>query len=334
MTEYTDDQLYAMSDEELEKVVTDLRVENNSTETEKDTQISEEDQTNQETTDESSNINEEAQESSEEQVLGSTNEATQEPVSEPQTYKIRANGKEYDLTLDELKQLAPKAMDYVKKTTTLKPFRSMVKVIQDNNITQEDLGLLVDLKQGNKEAIGKLIKDNNIDVYDLPEDVNYTPRRIEVSEKQMAFNDVINELQSEPEYDELNQIYTALDNPSKTFFYENPQALKFLHQDIVNGDFSRIFPLADKQAVLDGYSRPFIEYYIKVATSQSNQQQAQPQSTPQPVKTEQKPQNTSYAKKAASIPTNTTGSKTVINYLDEIDDEKFDEWYKSLQREI
>ena len=45
-------------------------------------------------------------------------------------YTIKANGKEYDMSIDELKQMASKGMDYVKKTTALKLYRTMIAASQ------------------------------------------------------------------------------------------------------------------------------------------------------------------------------------------------------------
>ena len=198
----------------------------------------------------------------EEPLVTNNEEVTQESVNNT-LYKIKANGKEYDMTLDELKQTASKGMDYLRKTTALKPYRTMIAAMEQNKVSPEDINLLIDLKKGNKEAIAKLIKDNEVDVYDLPEANNYTPQEYRTSESEYEIREVVNQLSQDADiFSRTSQVYSNMDETSKQVINSNPQMLAGLQQDIKSGLFDKVMPIAEKKAVVDGFSKPFLEYYL------------------------------------------------------------------------
>jgi hypothetical protein len=266
----------------------------------------------------------------EEPSVTSNEEVTQESVNNQEYYRIKANGKEYDLTLDELKQTASKGMDYLKKTTALKPYRTMIAAMEQNKILPEDINLLIDLKNGNKEAISKIIKDKEIDIYDLPEADNYQPTEYRQSEKQLEINEIIQGISKEPEFSRTSEIYKSLDKQSQDIMNYNPAMLAGLHTDIKSGVFDKIIPLAEKKAMVDGYSKSFLEYYAMAGNElKANERPVQ---TPQTYNTT--PQNRNN-KIAAGLPTSRADKKNVIDYLDdEISDEDYFEWRKKLQRRV
>lgn len=268
-----------------------------------------------------------------EEPVANNEDSTPESVATtPDTlYKIKANGKEFEMTLDELKQTASKGMDYLKKTTALKPYRTMIAAMQENKVSPEDINLLIDLKKGNKEAIAKLIKENEVDVYDLPEANDYRPREYRQSETALEMKEVLSTISKDAEFSRTSEIYDAFDEQTKAFLNEDPSRIVGLHSDIKTGVFDKVLPLAEKKAMIDGYNAPFLQYYLQAGQEILN-------ANNRPIQTEQKqyvPPENRANKIAAGLPSSRGDKKTVIDYLDEeISDEDFKEWYSKLQRRV
>lgn len=268
-----------------------------------------------------------------EEPVANNEDSTPESVATtPDTlYKIKANGKEFEMTLDELKQTASKGMDYLKKTTALKPYRTMIAAMQENKVSPEDINLLIDLKKGNKEAIAKLIKENEVDVYDLPEANDYRPREYRQSEAALDVKEVLSTISKDAEFSRTSEIYAAFDEQTKAFLNEDPSRIVGLHNDIKTGVFDKVLPLAEKKAMIDGYNAPFLQYYLQAGQEILN-------ANNRPIQTEQKqyvPPENRANKIAAGLPSSRGDKKTVIDYLDEeISDEDFKEWYSKLQRRV
>ena len=268
-----------------------------------------------------------------EEPVANNEDSTPESVTTtPDTlYKIKANGKEFEMTLDELKQTASKGMDYLKKTTALKPYRTMIAAMEENKVSPEDINLLIDLKKGNKEAIAKLIKENEVDVYDLPEANDYTPQEYRQSETALEMKEVLSTISKDAEFSRTSEIYDAFDEQTKAFLNEDPSRIVGLHNDIKTGVFDKVLPLAEKKAMIDGYNAPFLQYYLQAGQEILN-------ANNRPIQTEQKqyvPPENRANKIAAGLPSSRGDKKTVIDYLDEeISDEDFKEWYSKLQRRV
>lgn len=268
-----------------------------------------------------------------EEPVANNEDSTPESVTTtPDTlYKIKANGKEFEMTLDELKQTASKGMDYLKKTTALKPYRTMIAAMEENKVSPEDINLLIDLKKGNKEAIAKLIKENEVDVYDLPEANDYKPQEYRQSETALEMKEVLSTISKDAEFSRTSEIYSAFDEQTKAFLNEDPSRIVGLHNDIKTGVFDKVLPLAEKKAMIDGYNAPFLQYYLQAGQEILN-------ANNRPIQTEQKqyvPPENRANKIAAGLPSSRGDKKTVIDYLDEeISDEDFKEWYSKLQRRV
>ena len=268
-----------------------------------------------------------------EEPVANNEDSTPESVATtPDTlYKIKANGKEFEMTLDELKQTASKGMDYLKKTTALKPYRTMIAAMEENKVSPEDINLLIDLKKGNKEAIAKLIKENEVDVYDLPEANDYKPQEYRQSERALEMKEVLSTISKDAEFSRTSEIYAAFDDQTKAFLNEDPSRIVGLHNDVKTGVFDKVLPLAEKKAMIDGYNAPFLQYYLQAGQEILN-------ANNRPIQTEQKqyvPPENRANKIAAGLPSSRGDKKTVIDYLDEeISDEDFKEWYSKLQRRV
>lgn len=183
--ELTDEDVYNMSEEEFNKFLQDDLDKLNTTE------VADE-PTEQPTEEVTENPTEEAVKADENQepveqpkeetpVETTDNASNDESTSNdnkqeetPETYTIRANKQDYTLTLDEIKNLASKGIDYTKKTQQFKEYLPVLDALKQQGIKPESINVLIDVAKGNKEAIKSIIKANNIDPMDLDDSMSVT----------------------------------------------------------------------------------------------------------------------------------------------------------------
>lgn len=339
----TEDELYSLSDEELEKAYRDsLKQEeedtNDDLQEEKEEVengdneevITENEEPNEEDVEQASEPIKEEEVATEEEPTTPNDDLVEEPTNNEITYKIKANGQEFDFTLDELKMLAPKAMDYTKKTQALAPYRRTIQAMEENGISPKDINLLIDMKKGNKEAFASFMKEQNIDAFDLPDEShNYVPNEYgkdpSIEQRDMVLKEIAEDREN------LDRVKDALDNldpESKSFLFENPNLLKGLHIDVKNGMYDKLMPQAIKYSALDGNTKPILEYYKMASIDYANAMQ-QAQAREEAMKNE-KLVKTAKAKKEATLPTTSgkVGAKQILNYAD-IDDDDYNRWYKN-----
>jgi len=283
------------------------------------------------------NVDENTKDSKEEQPKEdkSTNKNTQFELK-----PLKAAGKEIPIEdIEELYQLASKGVDYTRKMQQISPFRGAVELMQQQNLSVEDLNLLVDIKQGNKDAVKKLIKDVNLDVYeefDPDDEIQYTPKNYAPNEIEVQLKEVEDRISQDAEYPTtVKVIESVLDPKSKEMLMKNPNLIEGLHQDIKSGIFFEVEPLVTKQMLLGNTTGSYIETYAQLAgkvieqkrqeamhMAQNNQQQKQVQQM-QMQETKQRASINKAVKPQRSY------ADYHINYAD-MSDEEFDRLYNEI----
>lgn len=260
----------------------------------------------------------------------------------PQLYKFKANGQDFEFTQDEINQqfgtVFGKAMDYTQKMQKISPYRQMISALEEENITQDQLNLAIDVLKGDKAALQKLIADKDIDIYDLgdkEEDAPYVPNTYGKDEHQQRLEELDRTLSKDPEYAQTVDIVgRQWDAKSREALSDNPEWIVGLHSDVKSGVFAKVAPEATKMKMLDGGTKSDIEYYLMAGQRILGQGDATPPpAVEDPVKkaTQQYVDDSTAAnkKRAASSTPSRAGSKSVVDYLDD-NDENFDAWYKNI----
>ena len=279
-------------------------------------------------------------------------------VQEVQKYKFKANGKEYEMTDDEMKSQFPKifgqAMDYTKKTQAMKPWRQTIDAIESAKLSHEDVSLMIDVLRGDKQAIAEVIKRTGTDALDIDtENSKYTPKSYGRDETALAIKDVIDEISGDKEYEVTHKILSKeWDDKSFSEFTKDPDLIRQLHVDVKSGMYNQVQPIAEKLKVFDRGRKTDLEYYLQAAgelfaeqnaekqrqaaiESQRTQVEAKAarQAEIERVKaTQQAREKTTEkvdARKAAAPAKAVSGTKKVMDYLDD-SDEAFEEWYKKM----
>lgn len=196
-----------------------------------------------------------------------------EEVDEPnvETFTIKANGEEFELTLDELKNLASKGINYTTKLQKVSPYRKLISALEEQGITDKDINQFIDMSKGNKAALANFLNSKNIsmkDVEDTDEEEvsNYQPTSYGV--ESTPFTEKVESLQDKPNYNKLANFVNGLDKVSQQEVINNPDVLDILLADIDRGYFDDLYKDANKRKLVDiNQNTPFLAYYIQAANS-------------------------------------------------------------------
>ena len=159
------------------------------------------------------------------------------------TAKFNASGKEFQVdNADDVISLMQKGIDYNIKMSTLKPALKMVKALEAHGITQEDIGLLIDIHNRKPEAIASLVKQADIDLYSVDDESvdRYAPTDAQITDEEYEFQNVISSISASPRYADVMQFVANSTVADKQEVYSQPQILKSLVDHAQLGIFDKV----------------------------------------------------------------------------------------------
>lgn len=220
-----------------------------------------------EETEEDSETEESAQETVDEQPTKEDMKPTEDTHKVP-TFRLKADGTEFELTENELKQLASKGMNYTKKMQDIKEYREHVSAIKEAALSKDDINLMIDVLKGDKDALATVMKRTGVDALDVDvENSRYVPKNYGRNEVELEIEEVVETISRDPEYVTTKHIISSnWDKQSQMEFVKDPIKIAKLHEDVKNGTFDQVVPMMLKKKALDGARKSDIEYYIEAGT--------------------------------------------------------------------
>jgi len=222
-----------------------------------------------ETEDEGSEEDEPTGEAKDEEPEAEVEVKTEEVQTTPEKLVYKANGKEFEFTQEEVVKEFGKtfaqSMNYTQKMQAIAPYKKMISAMEEEGLTQDDMNLMIDVLKGDKAATASLLKRTGVEALDLDEDVDdgYQPNSYGRNETELAIKEVVDEISSDVEYQVTHHVIEKeWDDRSRDAFVKNPQLIKELHSDVLNGVYDKVSPAALKMKVLDGARRSDLEYYV------------------------------------------------------------------------
>lgn len=190
----------------------------------------------------------------EEEPKGLTPEALYEALSKP----IRANNRDITInTPEEAVKLIQMGVGMTKRIAELKPARQLFKTLEQHNmLDEESLGFAVDLVNGNKDAIIKLMRDKGINPLELDtdEESGYKSQLKIVPEQSIEFDDVIASISDSEHYDATVKTISEWDRSSQAEVAKDPGIIRDLNAQMSNGVYDKIQGELTRQKVLDNPS--------------------------------------------------------------------------------
>ena len=295
----TDENVWEMSDEELEAAFMNAKADADSpvtmSEEDENDEITTMEQPNEDSEDDDLTVDDVTKDVTEEnsdeakgtdEYLKDDEEQTDEvteavvPVAETvsQKNKYRANGKDYEFTDAEIKEQFAKvfgqAMNYTQKTQAMKPWKKTIDAIETANLSHTDVSLMIDVLKGDKDAIAEVIRRTGTDALELDtENSKYVPKDYGRDDNALAIKDVIDTISKDKEYDTTHRILSKdWDDSSFKELTEDPESIALLHEDVKSGMFARVNPIAEKLKVFDGAKRSDLDYYKLAAVEYFKEQ--------------------------------------------------------------
>lgn len=167
---------------------------------------------------------------------------------------FKAAGREMDVrNPDEARRLMQMGADYNRKMAAIKPVRKTMKLLEKHGLLDEQkLGHLIDLSQGNKGAIQKLLKDQGVDPldFDTNEESDYKPNTYTVDDREVELDSVLDNLKDTPTYQRtLDVVGNKWDAKSQSIIADNPGVLEVLNSHMANGVYERVATEVERQRV-------------------------------------------------------------------------------------
>ena len=289
-------------EEEAERVV-DEPVSDGSNETTEVVETSEQTDTEEEPTevveteDDIPAVNEEVEETEAEESPNDTEDVT-EPVdinyetSYAEVMKpIKSGGKEVVVkSIEDMRKFAGMGISFAENMRGVKPLRAIGKTLEEAGIIKDGVAdeaallRLLDIQNGNKDALAQLMKEQDIDPLDMEtEDINYATERTMATEQTVEVDSVEQELVRRGSVDNVIRELDSMDSRSKQFFNESPNALLKLDDDIKSGAYEKIMGTVRYERSLgniDGMSD--MDAYIQIASAQEAPQEPKPTAQPKP----------------------------------------------------
>ena len=202
---------------------------------------SEEEQESSQTTEEETLVEQEGDEGEEEEESEHSSGGSAEEQIKELFSPFKANGAQMSIkSVAEAKQLMQMGANYTKKMLAIKPYLQRAQTLEHNELTDDDINLLVDLKKGDPKAIKKLLDDVNIDALDLDleDHSGYKATDYSVSSAEFELNSVLDEIKESEHYDKtINVIGNQWDEDSRIELSQNPELIRGMHEQVANGDY-------------------------------------------------------------------------------------------------
>lgn len=254
------------------------------------------------------------------------------------TKPFKANGREIQVqNADDMIALMQQGANYSKKMAQLKPNLALMRTLEQHGLNDADkIAYLVDLYNKQPEAIAKLVKEADIDLYSFDTDQaeQYTPKTV-VNEPS-ALEDTIAELYGNHETfkDVVTDITTLWDKESKAIVSDNPEILRVMAKQADEGIYQQIMSAIDYEKMLGRLSGiPFLHAYEQVEARilQANQpvaKQEQGFTAPRPQANQEQVNSQNQAQKQrASVPKSSTSQSNAGFDPLKLSDEEFLKFY-------
>lgn len=158
---------------------------------------------------------------------------------------FKANGMDLQIkSVDEAITLMQKGANYNAKMVALKPHLKLIRMLENNGLLDEDkVSHLIDLSKHDKNAIAKLLVDSKTNPLEVnTEDAdNYVAGKHSVTDSEMRFNEVLEEIKSTPSYKRTVEIITTgFDQASKVKLAETPEKISTINSHVQAGLYDEV----------------------------------------------------------------------------------------------
>lgn len=191
---------------------------------------------------------------------------------------FKANGKTVQVrNKDEAIRLMQMGAGYTKTMMELKPQLTQVRTLKNNGIDDATLNYLIELKNGNPDAVKKLVRESGIDPLDIETgeagqtaDASYRPKDYRASETQVEFELAVAQVATSDSGKAVLESVREWDGQSREVAYKDPAILGVLTDQKQAGIYDQIVAQVDHERMLGNLKGvSFLDAYQQVGTIMS-----------------------------------------------------------------
>lgn len=209
-----------------------------------------------------------AEKTTQEEDTTSEDKTEEESEEKPAFGTVKIDGEEIPLNSQEdLAQLANLGAKYASLAKKFKPIQKIAKMLEKNDLlSPEKVNYIIDVMKGNKKAISKLMKETKLDPFtdlDLEGSDSYSPNSYNITDQEIAMDEVMEEIREDGAFTATTQAIVNMDASSQAKFFDNPDLVKVLNNQIKSGDFDKIQKEIKRLKALDYLPKAddFVTYF-------------------------------------------------------------------------
>lgn len=183
---------------------------------------------------------------------------------------FKADGKDMQIrSPEDVIRLMQMGVNYSRRMEEMKPMRAMDSMLKQHGLNDPTkLSYLIDLQNGNPEAIQKLLKDNKVDPLDIDVTVDGSYQSSDYSSdpKDVTFEDAVNNTMALPGGPEvISDINSNWDDESKLALRDQPEIFNKLLEQKTSGVYEQITTELNYQKTLGFLANvPILQAYHQV----------------------------------------------------------------------
>ena len=175
------------------------------------------------------------------------------------TTPFKANGKTMKVeNAEDAIRLMQMGADYNRKMASMKPYRKVLKTLEQHDISGDKLNFLIDLDKKNPGAIAKLLQDSEIDPIDFnaeEAEKSYKATDYSPDERELALDQVLEEIKDSDTYNKtLDVVGGKWDDASKKAVSDSPEPLRVINDHMSNGIYDLISNQLEQDRILGRYT--------------------------------------------------------------------------------
>lgn len=188
---------------------------------------------------------------------------------------FQANGRQMRVkNVEEARRLMQAGAGHVKYQNAIRPDLALAQTLKNNGIDASRLNYLIELNNGDPNAIQKLVRDSGLDPYEIKTDddakkadKDYRPKDYSASEESVTLNQVMTDTESTTHGKELLDHVRSgdWDDKSRIMLRDDPSIISILADQKQSGHYDLITAEIDRQRALGGLrTTPYLQAYKEV----------------------------------------------------------------------
>lgn len=188
------------------------------------------------------------------------------------TSEFKANGQKVKVdNPEDIRQLMQYGMNYHKKMAELAPKRRILKALEQHGLVDESkVNFAIELLNGKPEAIAQLLKQHEVDTYNLPdlEDTPYQANDYLPNEAKLTFDETVDELRSTEAGKKAINFIAEVDASAFQKIFNNPNIARNIADDVDSGLFDEAQSILATEKALGKVPSNFddVDAYAYIAT--------------------------------------------------------------------